>query len=146
MMRKYLTFFTLLIMATFAQANSTQGGQFKSLGPWQVHYIAFPSTFIQPNIAKAYGLERSGYKAIVNISVLKDSKDTPAQKVKISGDARNLLGNKQQLEFKEVVEGDSIYYLAQIDINNEEIQRFTVNISQGNNHQVLNFQQKFYVD
>ncbi|MCF6435007.1 MULTISPECIES: DUF4426 domain-containing protein [Pseudoalteromonas] len=145
-MNKYLSLALLLFVCAFAQAGSEQGGQFKTLGPWQVHYIAFPSTFIQPNIAKAYGLERSNYKATVNISVLSNSAEKPAQKVRLTGEARNLLGNKQNLEFKEVVDGDSVYYLAQIDFSNEETYRFKVTISQGNTQQVLNFQQKFYVD
>lgn len=137
----------ILALSSFVtSADSVQGGQYKELGPWQVHYIAFPSTFIQPNIAKAYGLERSNYKGIINISVLANKKGTPAQKAKLTGEAKNLLGSKQTLEFKEVVDGDAIYYLAQVDFRNEEIYRFKININQGNNFQVLNFQQKFYVD
>ncbi|WP_404393819.1 DUF4426 domain-containing protein [Pseudoalteromonas phenolica] len=137
----------ILALSSFVtSADSVQGGQYKELGPWQVHYIAFPSTFIQPNIAKAYGLERSNYKGIINISVLANKEGTPAQKAKLTGEAKNLLGSKQTLEFKEVVDGDAIYYLAQVDFRNEEIYRFKININQGNNFQVLNFQQKFYVD
>ena len=64
-------FIACLTLAFNAHSEQTLGGQYKELGPWQVHYIAFPSTFIQPQIAKAYELERSGYKGIVNISVLK---------------------------------------------------------------------------
>ncbi|ALO42956.1 DUF4426 domain-containing protein [Pseudoalteromonas phenolica] len=143
---RILIAFILTLSSFIASANSVQGGQYKELGPWQVHYIAFPSTFIQPGIAKAYGLERSNYKGVINISVLANKKGTPAQKAKLTGEAKNLLGTKQVLEFKEVVDGDAIYYLAQVDFRNEEIYRFKININQGNNFQVLNFQQKFYVD
>lgn len=143
---RILIAFILALSSFIASANSVQGGQYKELGPWQVHYIAFPSTFIQPSIAIAYGLERSNYKGVVNISVLANKKGTPAQKAKLTGEAKNLLGSKQTLEFKEVVDGDAIYYLAQVDFRNEEIYRFKININQGNNFQVLNFQQKFYVD
>jgi hypothetical protein len=123
-----------------------QGAQYKELGPWQVHYIAFPSTFIQPKIAKAYNLERSGYKGIVNISILKNDADKTAQTATLTGTAKNLLGNKQTLTFKEVKEGDSIYYLAQVNYTNEEILRFEIEIQQSNQFQKLQFQQKFYVD
>jgi hypothetical protein len=143
---RILITFILALTSFITSADSVQGGQYKELGPWQVHYIAFPSTFIQPNIAKAYGLERSNYKGIINISVLANKEGTPAQKAKLTGEAKNLLGSKQTLEFKEVVDGDAIYYLAQVDFRNEEIYRFKININQGNNFQVLNFQQKFYVD
>lgn len=143
---RILVILSLLMASMFTQANSVKGGQYKELGPLQVHYIAFPSTFIQPSIAKAYGLERSNYKGVINISVLADKPGNPALKANLTGEARNLLGNKQTLEFKEVVDGDAIYYLAQVDYRNEETYRFKINIRQGNNYQVLNFQQKFYVD
>lgn len=132
-----------------ALANkSDNGGQFKQLGQWQVHYIAFPSTFIQPHIAKSYNLVRSNQQAIVNISVLKQStsQHMKAQQVSVSGTAKNLLGTTKKLTFKEVKEGDAIYYLAQLDYHNEEIYRFEITLTQGAQSQVLKFQQKFYVD
>ncbi|MGE6463567.1 DUF4426 domain-containing protein [Pseudoalteromonas tetraodonis] len=139
-------FIACLALAFNAHSAQEQGAQYKELGPWQVHYIAFPSTFIQPQIAKTYGLERSGFNGIVNISILKNDTDKTAQKATLQGTARNLLGNKQSLNFKEVVEGDSVYYLAQVDYTNEEILRFEIEIQQGNQFQTLKFQQKFYVD
>ena len=136
----------LLTICSIVSANTIQGGQFKELGPWQVHYSAFPSTFLQPSIAHSYGLARSNYKGVLNISVLVNQKGTPALKVNLSGEAKNLLGTKQILKFKEVVEGNAIYYLAQVDYRNEETYLFKININQGNETQVLNFKQKFYVD
>lgn len=141
-----ILFFALAGITFSAHSEQMQGAQYKELGPWQVHYIAFPSTFIQPQIAKAYDLQRSGYKGIVNISILKNDTDATAQTAILKGTARNLLGNKQTLDFKEVIEGESIYYLAQVDFTNEEILRFDVEIQQGNQFQKLQFQQKFYVD
>lgn len=141
-----ILFFALAGITFSANSEQMQGAQYKELGPWQVHYIAFPSTFIQPKIAKAYDLERSNYKGIVNISILKNDADNTAQTASLHGTAKNLLGNKQTLEFKEVIEGDSIYYLAQVKFTNEEILRFDIEIKQNNQLQKLQFQQKFYVD
>ena len=145
---KQFIYFSLILLSSFtsyAKADEQAGAQYKVLGPWEVHYIAFPSTFIQPNIAKNYDLDRSPNKGIINISVLKNS-DKSAQTASLTGTARNLLGNKKQLTFKEVVEGDAIYYLAQIDYSNEEIYRFDIEINQNGQVQTLKFQQKFYVD
>ncbi|WP_394192671.1 DUF4426 domain-containing protein [Pseudoalteromonas atlantica] len=141
-----ILFFALAGITFSAHSEQQQGGQYKELGPWQVHYIAFPSTFIQPQIAKAYGLERSDYKGIVNISILKNNADKTAQTATLTGTAKNLLGNKQTLTFKEVIEGESVYYLAQVKFTNEEILRFDIEIKQSNQFQKLQFQQKFYVD
>ena len=145
MLARILTVITLLLSGTVF-AND-QGGQFKQLGDWEVHYIAFPSTFLQPNIAKHYGLERSKYSGVLNISVLDSRhKDKPAQQVEIVGQARNLLGNTVSLDFKEVVEGDAVYYIAPIKFTNEEIYRFNIDLKQGRQQHTLKFQQKFYVD
>ncbi|KZN60915.1 hypothetical protein N473_23050 [Pseudoalteromonas luteoviolacea CPMOR-1] len=146
-MRLVLIAVLLIFSASYSHAQSTQsGGQFKMLGEWEVHYIAFPSTFIQPSVAKAYGVIRSESKALINISVLATDQAKTAQQVQISGFAKNLLGNNKQLTFKQVVEGDAIYYLSQLDYYNEDVYRFELNIKQGNEQQVLKFQQKFYVD
>ncbi|NMR24785.1 DUF4426 domain-containing protein [Pseudoalteromonas sp. NEC-BIFX-2020_015] len=141
-----ILFFALAGITFSAHSEQIQGAQYKELGPWQVHYIAFPSMFIQPQIAKAYDLQRSNYKGIVNISILKNNADKTAQIATLSGTAKNLLGNKQTLTFKEVIEGESVYYLAQVKFTNEEILRFDIEIKQSNQFQKLQFQQKFYVD
>ncbi|WP_372763517.1 DUF4426 domain-containing protein [Pseudoalteromonas sp.] len=138
--------FVACMAFAFNAHSEQQGAQYKELGDWQVHYIAFPSTFIQPQIAQAYNLERSGYKGIVNISILTNDAAQTAQAVTLTGSAKNLLGNKQTLNFKEVKEGESIYYLAQVKYTNEEILRFDIDIQQGSQIQKLQFQQKFYVD
>ncbi|MBQ4832855.1 DUF4426 domain-containing protein [Pseudoalteromonas sp. MMG010] len=147
-MQRLFSLFAMLtlVLAFTSKAQQMPGAQYKELGDWQVHYIAFPSTFIQPNIAQAYGLERSGYKGIVNISILKNDAQNSAQTAVLTGTAKNLLGNKQTLNFKEVKEGDAIYYLAQVDYSNEEVLRFEIAIKQNNQFHTLKFQQKFYVD
>lgn len=149
MITRFLTLCCSLLLLTYSLTSHAedQGGQFKQLGDWEVHYIAFPSTFLQPNIAKHYGLERSKFSGVINISVLDSrTKDKVAQRVSIKGKARNLLGNAIDLEFKEVVDGDAVYYLAPIKFHNEEIHRFEIELQQDKQIQVLKFQQKFYVD
>ncbi|MGY5452226.1 DUF4426 domain-containing protein [Agarivorans sp. MS3-6] len=117
------------------------------LGDYEVHYVAFNSTFIPAEVAKIYGLQRSRYNGLINISVL-DSKsaDKNAVAVKISGTARNLIGSQSELEFKEIREGESVYYIAQLRHSNEETFRFKIIIDDGKRQQTLEFQQKFYVD
>lgn len=118
--------------------------QMKELGPWQVHYSAFNSSFLTPEVAKAYGLERSRYNAIINIAV--QDKQKVAQAVGITGEAKNLTGTIRTLSFQEVKEGDAIYYLATLPYRNEDTYQFTLKIMGGGQQQNLTFQQAFYVD
>ena len=123
-------------------ANSEQK---KTVGDWDIHYIAFNTTILTPQIAKANNIVRSGKRALVNISVL-DKQTKQAQEIVISGSARNLLGTKKVLDFKKVNEGDAIYYLATVDYSDKEVLRFDIDIQQGRISQNLKFQQTMYVE
>jgi len=76
MMKKYLSIFLFgLILTSFHSLAEQKIVK----GSWDIHYIAFPSSFLQPEVAKEYGLLRSKYQAVVNISVLDNSNNNKAQ-------------------------------------------------------------------
>jgi hypothetical protein len=132
---------------SFLVMSNASAENMKKLGTMNVHYMAIGSTFFTPEIAKAYGITRSRYNGLVNISVLDNSKEgNPAKTVSINGQAKNNLGQFKNLEFTEVKEGEAIYYLAQVKYSNEETIHFTLEINDGKNQQTLKFSQKFYVD
>ncbi|MEQ5808820.1 DUF4426 domain-containing protein [Alteromonas sp. NFXS44] len=131
---------TLLLTAPVALAEQKQ-----TLGKWDVHYIVVNTTFFTPETAQNYGIVRSKYNALVNISVL-DSATGEAQVVSVKGQARNLLGNSKTLNFKRVKEGEAIYYLAPLSFNDRETFRFNVVIQRGNEVQTLKFQQEMFVE
>ena len=142
MKKIYLPVILILFFSSAVMAENMQ-----KLGNMDVHYIALNSTFLQPNIAKAYQIQRSRYNGLVNISVLDNTKkDSPAKMVSLTGKARNNLGQTKTLEFQEVTEGEAIYYLAQINFTNEEVFHFTIKVNDGKEEKTLKFTQKFYVD
>jgi hypothetical protein len=135
---------TLLIAISFVSVNAHAEVK-KTLGDWEVHYIALTTTFLTPEIARANNIVRSGKNALVNISVL-DGRSKKAQVVEMTGTARNLLGTVKQLDFKQVKEGDAIYYLASVPFAHKEVLRFDIDIKQGRVNQNLQFQQTMYVE
>ncbi len=145
-MKNSLKYGLLLILSlcfTFAASAENM----KKLGSMNVHYIALGATFLTPEIAKTYNIERSRYNGLINISVLDNTqKNTPAKTVSITGTARNDLGQIKQLEFVEVKEGNAIYYLSQIKYSDEETFYFDLKITDGSESHTLKFKQKFYVD
>jgi len=127
--------------------SSVSAENMKKLGSMNVHYMAIGSTFFSPEIAKAYGITRSRYNGLINISVLDNSqKGNPAKTVSLTGQAKNNLGQFKDLDFKEVKEGGAIYYLAQVNYSNEETIHFDIMINDGKEKQQLKFSQIFYVD
>ncbi|WP_111980278.1 DUF4426 domain-containing protein [Algibacillus agarilyticus] len=134
----------ILIVSTLFNVMA-QAQEMTQIGTWDVHHIAFPSTFIQPETAKAVGLKRRNDLSLINISVLDTQTKTPL-KVTVTGEARNLVGHIKNLDFVKVDEGNAIYYLGQVGYSNEETLKFTVTITDGKQTQTVKFKTKFYVD
>lgn len=135
-----VSLFMALVLGGFAQAEIK-----KTLGDWDVHYIALNSTFLTPEVARANKILRSSKNALLNISVL-NKRTKEAQVVNMTGTARNLLGTTKELTFTEVKEGDAIYYLASVSFSHKEVLRFNIDITQGKVRQTLQFQETMYVD
>jgi len=139
----YLLSITLLVVLMFfSQAHAEQK---QVLGNWDVHYIALNTTFLSPEVAKQYGIVRSRFNALINISVL-DRKDKSAQSVILTGEAKNLIGVIKKLTFKQVKEGKAIYYLAVLPFSDLEQYRISININDGLEQKTFKFQHKFYAD
>lgn len=136
-----LTLLTLVSLPSFS-------GQFKTIKNSEVHYSAFNSAMLTPEVATQYKLKRNGYSAILNISVLDISKlGKPAIDASISGTSQNLLGQTRKLTFKQVKEGSAIYYLAEFPITNEEHLTFNIDINAGNTGSgPITFKQTFYIE
>ena len=146
-MKNVINKIVLIAILAFSFITTTSAENMKKMADINVHYIALNSTFLTPEIAKTYGLERSRYKGLVNISVLDNTKKgNPAKTVIMTGKARNDVGQIKSLEFTEVKEGDAVYYLAQVSYANEETIYFDINISDKGKQHNLKFSQKFYVD
>lgn len=141
-MKVYLLAASLVLGLFLSPVHAEQK---KVLGPWDVHYIAFDSTMIDAKIAQSYQLQRSKYQAVLNISVL-NSTDQKAQQVRISGTATDLTQKQIELSFREVREGDAIYYLAQVPVHDQKHLNFKLDIWQGTENQKLEFSQVFYID
>jgi len=141
-LKRFLTAVILVITANVAHAENM-----KSMGNMDIHYMAIGATFLTPQVAKAYGIERSKYNALINISVLDNSSEgKPAKSVSISGTAENLTGQFKRIEFEEVREGAAIYYLAQLNYRDKEKVKFEISVTDGKETHTINFDQIFYVD
>ncbi len=142
-MNKWITalLISLLSLPTFA-------GQFKNMKDIEVHYVVFNSTFLTPKIARSYDIKRNGHLAIINISVLdRASLGKPALEAMVSGRAKNLIGQTKKLTFREIKEGDAIYYLAELPVTHEETFSFDIDVKSGNKGSgKLKFTQKFFVE
>ena len=109
----------------------------------EVHYIIIPTTFLESEIAAQYDVARARNRALINVSILDDNKEAVTGSV--SGSSSNLLGQTQYFEFRQVREGDAIYYLAELLHSDQELHRVTLEVAldTGQKDQIK-FNQKMY--
>jgi len=135
------TTLALILAATFTPGAIAE--QSKQAGAYNVHYVAFASTFLSPEMARKYKVVRGRNRALINISVL-DTDGIPVR-AKLNGTVKNLPGQILQLNFQEVIEGDAVYYLAQTRFSDQELMRFNINFTGPDGvKNTLKFEQKLY--
>jgi len=146
--RKPIIISVLLLFFSLFSANSFAENS-KSFGNYVVHYNAFRSDTLTPEIAKAYSLTRRNNRMVVNITVQKKDGDASKPvKARVTGYASNLTGQVKDLEFKEIHDGEAIYYLAQAQVANRETLKFDIKATPAGETLVanINFKQQFFTD
>lgn len=137
----------LPLLALLAFSAHADNKPYKNFGDYKVFYSSFNSSFILPEIASAYNITRGKDKGLVNIAVIRDDK-VGGTTALVKGTVSNILGQQQVLKFFEVREGNTVYYLAPFEFDNEDSMTFKIQVNSDPNKpsQSLSFQNKFYVD
>ena len=142
-------FFTALLFS-FTLINSVQAEQSLTQNGYEVHYNAFNSGFLTPEVAPSNGLTRSKVMPLLNVSVLKIADDGTKRPVNalVSGEAKNLIGQIKTISFKKIDEGDAIYYLGSFRFSDEEMLNFDLDVQPDPNQSPISvrFSQTFYED
>jgi hypothetical protein len=139
----------LFLLIVVASSSLVFAEQVETRGDYKIHYSAFSSTVLKPEISSHYQLVRSRFQGVINIAVLKaEGKSSKAHTAVVNGITRNLLGQTQKVKFKEIREGDAIYYLGSFRFNNQEMLSFDVKVQPDPNKDpyTVKFQKKFYAD
>ncbi|GAA6151685.1 DUF4426 domain-containing protein [Pseudoteredinibacter isoporae] len=128
----FLLFFSLFLfgLATNSQAQEARelGKPYEEFGEYKVFFSVFNSSFIPPDIAKAYDLVRGANRALVNIAVLKNG-NIRGGSAQVTGEFKNLIQQTRQLVFKEIKEQNAVYYLAPLRFDNEEVLHFHITVT-----------------
>lgn len=100
----------------------------KDFEHYSVHYSVFSSTSISPEIAALHNIKRGKDVALINITVIDNSSEekTFGQIAKVSGTAANLMQQQKQLDFIEIKEPGTVYYIATLRHINEEVMHFEI--------------------
>ncbi len=135
----------LLALLVWLLSQPALDEQMQEFGPWQVHYVVIPTTFLLPEVAKQYGIVRSKDRALINLSLI-HSADGPSG-AEVSGSVTNLLSQRQPLNFREVREGEAVYYLADLKHTDRDLLRFDLQVQPPEGERLnVKLQQKMYAD
>lgn len=154
---KHLQFVTLrarvvfilgaLMMSLPAAADPNSSQKF---GEFTVHFSVFNSTFLTPEVARAYNLTRAENRALINISLTKttDGQTSLGLPARVTGTATNLIQQQRVLEFKTIDEGNATYYMADLRHTNEEVMNFAIEVQpdSGGAPFSVRFTRKLHVD
>ncbi|MGE8169220.1 DUF4426 domain-containing protein [Pseudomonas putida] len=141
-MRRLALFLISLCLALPALAADAARPERKEVfGDVTVHYSAFTSSMLQPNIAAATGLVRSKNQGVLNIAVIKAGKPSIAV---VSGTVKDLTGRSSPLSFRQITDQGAEYYIAQFKIEQAETLTFDLNVETGGISHPLSFNQEVF--
>jgi hypothetical protein len=112
----------LLCCAGLAQADS------KNFGEYTVSWSVLPSTFLTPEIAKEYNLQRSKGIGIVNVAIMQTSANGSLSPVagQVEGRVTNDIQQVRFLAFRRIQEGSAVYFIAEYQYGTAELLTFNV--------------------
>lgn len=132
----------LLITSLLAFAGHTYAQQSEMFGPFELHYSVVNTTFLDPKVAATYNITRGEKRAILNLAVREHvAAGTEARTMLIKGKTWDLIQN-QALTFKEIREGQAIYYIAEFKFINEEWRFFEIDFRPAGSDQTYTYKFK----
>ena len=104
------------------EARSFEDPGFVRSGRFEMRYGLLLAGDLNPSVAKAYGIDRKPGRVVLNVSILEASPgSTPAPvEADVRGNYRTLTGEARPLEFRAVLEQESVSYVAELGVRNLE--------------------------
>jgi hypothetical protein len=122
----------------------------KDFGDYVLHFNALTTDGITPEVARQYGITRSSNRALLNVSIVKKQDGGAGLPVAGSVTARavNLTGQVKNLELRQIVDGDAVYYIGEVPVANRETLIFDISATPINESSRFDarFQQQFYTE
>ena len=95
----------------------------QQFGDVTVHFTVLNTSFLSPQVARSYGIVRGDNKFLVNVAIGKqEGERSRALRAEVSGSSSDLI-HRAPLKFREVIEQDAIYYIAELEIDGKRERR-----------------------
>ncbi len=144
-MQRYILY--LLFMLAVSTSLAEEYNDHSDFAEYSVYYTLLSSTFIQPEVAANYGIKRSKYENLINVSISRRG-EYGALPGRVEGTVTNLLQQQKKLNFLEIREKTATYYIAPVRISGEEVVHFELSVIPDGEYEALKmkFSKKIYSD
>lgn len=117
------------------------------IGEHSVHFSAQSTDQLPPEIASVYNIVRSKNRAMLNISVIRNS-DGAAVPATVTVKTQNLTGQLKTVTMRRIDEQDAIYYIGVTPVANRETLIFDIGVTPegGGEATDIRFKRQFYTD
>lgn len=126
------------------------GATSADIGDYIVHFSAQSTDQLPPDIARAYGIVRSKNRAMLNVSIIRES-DSTSVAGNVTVKTVNLTGQLKNITMRKIEEpGDvtAIYYIGETPVANRETLIFDISVQpEGETaSSEVRFKRQFYTD
>ena len=148
-MKRLISATLLMFASALALAQSGPAQSPQRFGDLLVHHNTFNSSYLQPEIAAAAGLQRGPRQGVVNIAVQRVTDDgIEVVDARVEGTVKNLIQQTTPLKFIRIQEEEAIYFVANYSAAQRGLLQFEVRVQADDNAPVhtVRFQQEFHPD
>ncbi|MEJ2326238.1 MAG: DUF4426 domain-containing protein [Chromatiaceae bacterium] len=129
-------------LSTLADTSKVDG--------YTIHHNAFATDTLTPEVAKAYGLQRSKFRGMLVVTVRKDAPGTSGTSVPARVEAKSvsLTGQTVRMPMREVKDQKAPYYITDFPIHNQEAKHFVIEVTPRGSHQTFRTEmtQEFFTE
>ena len=118
-----------------------------SAGGHTVHFSAQSTDQLPPQVARQYNIVRSKNRAMLNVSVIRDSDATPVT-ADVTVKTVNLTGQLKTVNMRKIEEQEAIYYIGELPVANSETLVFDIVVTpDGESDSIeVRFKRQFYTN
>ena len=120
----------LLLLVLFLLPLSALAENSTSIPGYTIHHNAIPTASLDPAVANQYRIQRSKYRGMLNVSVIKDIPDSTGKSVDaiVMANATNIRGQLISIPMRKITEGDAIYFIGEFRIEDQETLNFHLQV------------------
>lgn len=123
------------------------GATMKDIGDHVVHFSAFTTDQLPPEIARAYDIVRSRERAMLNVSVIAEADNSSVPAV-VEVKTVNLTGQLKNITMRRINEQEAIYYIGDTAVANRETLIFDISVTPDgvDTPSEIRFKREFFTD